>query len=141
MPLKVVIDSSAFLYAFEFPESNSRKIIELLNKGKLEAVISERVLLEVVRYFHRYHGEQGAKQMRRYLTQTCILIATSLIADTMKELKGTIKDKDLEQISAARKLGCAHLIALDRDFVPFREYITPKEFITFMRMKPADTEF
>lgn len=137
----VFIDTSAFLYAFEFPQSNSRRIIELLNAGKLEAVISERVLIEVVRYFQQHHGEDGARQIRKYLTQSCILIPAIYAADKIKELKGSIKDKDLEQIAVVRKLGCAHLIALDRDFAPFHEYITPKEFVQFMGIKCADSEF
>jgi len=47
MKLRIFLDTNVFIYAFEFPKSNSRKIIELLNKGKIEAVISERVIKEV----------------------------------------------------------------------------------------------
>lgn len=41
MKCRVFLDTNVFIYAFEFPESNSNKIIGLLNKGQIEAVISE----------------------------------------------------------------------------------------------------
>lgn len=47
MKFRVFLDTNVFIYAFEFPESNSNKVIDLLNKGQIEAVISERVLKEV----------------------------------------------------------------------------------------------
>lgn len=51
---RVFLDTNVFIYAFEFSQSNSGKIIELLNQAEIEAVISERVLLEVQTYFKRY---------------------------------------------------------------------------------------
>ncbi|MEF9476058.1 MAG: PIN domain-containing protein [Candidatus Mariimomonas ferrooxydans] len=41
MKLRVFLDTNIFIYAYEFHESNSNKIIDLLNKGQIEAVISE----------------------------------------------------------------------------------------------------
>ena len=48
MKLRVFLDTNIFIYAYEFHESNSNKTIDLLNKGQIEAVISERVLKEVM---------------------------------------------------------------------------------------------
>ncbi len=45
---RVFIDTNVFIYAFEYPHSNSAIILDLLNKGEIEAVVSERVVHEVV---------------------------------------------------------------------------------------------
>jgi len=42
MKRRVFLDTNIFIYAFEFPDSNSGKVIDLLNKGQIEAVISEQ---------------------------------------------------------------------------------------------------
>ncbi|MDI6753685.1 MAG: PIN domain-containing protein [Thermodesulfobacteriota bacterium] len=47
MKVRVFLDTNVFIYAFEFPHSNSMKIIELLNQAEVEAVTSDRVLREV----------------------------------------------------------------------------------------------
>jgi len=57
MKRRVFLDTNIFIYAFEFPESNSGKVIELLNKGLVEAVISERVVKEVQAYFKKFHSK------------------------------------------------------------------------------------
>ena len=54
MKYRVFLDSDVFIYTFEFPDSNSSKIIDLLNDKVIEAVISERVIAEVYRYFRRH---------------------------------------------------------------------------------------
>ena len=50
MKPRVFLDTNIFIYAFEFPKSNSSKVIDLLNKNQLEVIISERVLKEVHAY-------------------------------------------------------------------------------------------
>ncbi len=44
MKVRVFLEVNVFIYAFEFPHSNSRKIIELLNEAEVEAITSEQVL-------------------------------------------------------------------------------------------------
>jgi len=53
MRYRVFLDTNVFIYAFEFSESNSNKIICLLNEGLIEVIISERVLKEVQVYFKK----------------------------------------------------------------------------------------
>ncbi len=65
MPKRAVIDTNVFVYGFEFPESNSAKIIELINEGEVEAVITLQVLNETVRYFKNFHGKELAAEFRR----------------------------------------------------------------------------
>ena len=67
MKFRVFLDTNVFIYAFEFPQCNSNKIIDLLNKGQIEAVISERVLKEVQSYFKKFYSKDLASAFRDYL--------------------------------------------------------------------------
>lgn len=59
----------------------------------------------------------------------------------MERWEGQIKEKDLEQLAVVKKLGIKFLVSYDRDFSPFKEYLTPKEFLKQMDLKPNQTEF
>ncbi|MDR4510023.1 MAG: PIN domain-containing protein [Candidatus Brocadiaceae bacterium] len=105
MKLRVFIDTNVFIYAFEYPESNSSKIINLLNKGQIEAVISERVLKEVHEYFRKFYDKDLASTFRDYLLRTCTIVFPSDIKYEMLKYKEQIKYKDLEQLATVKKLG------------------------------------
>ncbi len=137
MKLRVFIDTNVFIYAFEFPESNSQKIIDLLNNSQIEAVISECVLKEVQLYFKKYHNKNLASSFRNYLLRTCNIVFSADVKKEMTQYKKLIKDKDLEQLAVVRNLGIKFLIAYDKDFENFEEYITPKAFIKQMGIKPG----
>ena len=141
MKLRVFIDTNIFIYAFEYPESNSAKVINLLNKAEIEAIISEQVVNEVIKYFERYHNLELARYFRRYMLEACILVRRDSVLDIMKEYENQIKDKDLEQLAAVKRLGVKYLLAYDRDFEKFEEYVTPKEFIKIMKMKTAESDY
>ncbi|MBI5674647.1 MAG: type II toxin-antitoxin system VapC family toxin [Nitrospirae bacterium] len=141
MKRRVFLDTNIFIYAFEFPESNSSKVITLLNKGQIEAVISERVLQEVQAYFKKFHSKDISALFRDYLLRTCVLVFHSDFKREMLKYKKLIKEKDLEQVAAVKKLGIKYMVAYDRDFEPFEEYITPKEFIKEFGLKPASSVY
>lgn len=141
MRLKVFLDTNVFIYAFEFPQSNSGKILELLNQAEIEAVISERVLLEVQAYFRRYYGKDLAGAFRYYLLLSCTVILTSYVCEEMNRYRNRIKEKDLEQLAVVKKLGLKYLVAYDRDFEPFEEYATPKGFIEALNLDAIKSEF
>jgi len=141
MRYRVFIDTNVFIYAFEYPESNSAKVLRLLSERKIEAVISEQVVKEVIKYFEKYHSLKLARLFRRYLLGSCILIQRNAVLDTIQEYANQIKEKDLEQIAITKKLGIRYLIAYDRDFENFTEYITPKNFIKTMKIKEANSEY
>jgi predicted nucleic acid-binding protein len=141
MKRRVFIDTNIFIYAFEFPGSNSNKVIDLLNKGQIEAVISERVIKEVHAYFKKFHSKDLAALFRDYLLRTCILVFAADLKREMLKYKRTIKSKDLEQVAAVKKLSIKYLVAYDRDFEPFEEYMTPHAFIKQVGLKPADSVY
>ncbi len=138
---KFSIDTNVFIYAFEFPESNSAKILDLLNNGEIEAIISDLVVKEVTKYFEKFHNLQLARKFRRYLLESCIVITRSNVLEKIDELKGQIKDKDLEQLAVTKRYALKYLIAYDRDFDGFEEYITPKEFIEMLKKEINESEF
>lgn len=141
MRLRVFLDTNIFIYAFEFPESNSNKIIDLLNKGQIEALTSEQVLKEVQAYFKKFHNKDLASTFRAYILRTCTITFAADVKKEMAKYKNLIKDKDLEQLATVKKLGIKFLIAYDRDFEGFDEYITPKTFLKEMGIKTAASEY
>jgi hypothetical protein len=59
----------------------------------------------------------------------------------MHKLKGTIKEKDLEQLAVVRKYSIKYLVAYDKDFKNIEEYRTPKEFIKIFGLKTTESEY
>ena len=140
MTRQVFLDTNVFIYGFEFSDSNSAKIIDFVNKGELEAVITQHVLDEVVKYFKAFHNKEVANEFRHYLLEVCIIVQNSDIEEEMAKLKGKIKDKDLQQIAAAKHLQLK-LVSYDRDFEAFEEYVTPRELITSLGKEPSATKY
>ena len=58
----------------------------------------------------------------------------------MRQLRGTIKEKDLEHLATARASGI-DIIAYDKDFDGLKEYFTPKEFLVSMNFRAYDTVY
>lgn len=141
MGFKVFLDSTVFIYSFERPNSNSKKIIGLLNENKITAVTSTRVIKEVTAYFENFYDLELARKFRKYLINSSIVIPESIVIEFMHKLKGTIKEKDLEQLAVVRKYCIKYLIAYDRDFKNIEEYRTPKAFIKIFGLKAAESEF
>ena len=110
MKLRVFLDTNIFIYAFEFPECNSNKVIDLLNKGQLEAIISERVLKEVQAYFKKFYNKDLAAAFRDYLLRTCTVVFSVDVKKEMVKYRKLIKEKDLEQLAAVKKLGIKYQI-------------------------------
>lgn len=141
MELNPFLDTNVFIFSFEYPHSNSRKIIEQLNAGKIDAIVCEKVVREVIKYFQKYYGIELIRLFRRYILGSCIVIANEKVKDEMKKWRGKIKEKDLEQLSTVKKYGLKYLVSYDRDFEDFEEYTTPKEFVAVLGLKPYETEF
>lgn len=137
MKFRVFLDTNVFIYAFEFPQCNSNKIIDLLNKGQIEAVISERVLKEVQSYFKKFYSKDLASAFRDYLLRTSTVVFSTDVKREAIKYRKMIKEKDLEQLATVKKLGIKYLISYDRDFEGIEEYITPKKFLKEMGIKTA----
>jgi predicted nucleic acid-binding protein len=79
MKFKLFLDSTVFIYSFERPHSNSKKIIDLLNENKVVAVTSTRVLKEVIKYFEHFYSLELAKKFRKYIINSSIVIPETLV--------------------------------------------------------------
>jgi len=141
MKHRIFLDTNVFIFAFEFPDSNSNMIIELLNDEKIEAIISERVIKEVYRYFKKYHDKKLADSFRNYLYRASRIILARDVKDTMKKYSGQIKEKDLEQLAVVKKYGIKYIISLDRDFIGQEEYRTPRQFIELINGISKESDF
>src|SRR4030066_2199831 len=111
MRYRVFLDTNVFIYAFEFSESNSNKIICLLNEGLIEVIISERVLKEVQAYFKKFYDKDLAGFYRDYLLRTCTVVFSADVKKEMVKHRKLIKDKDLEQLAVVKKVGIKLLVA------------------------------
>jgi predicted nucleic acid-binding protein len=93
MKVRTFLDANVFIYAFEFPHSNSRKIIELLNEAEIEAVTSERVLREVQNYFRKYYSKDLSAAFRNYLLISCTIIPPAMVEKKWIDIEGRSRRK------------------------------------------------
>ena len=129
MEVSAFLDTNVFLFAFEYPESNSANIIKLLNEDMIKGIISTQVTKGGYNYFKKHYSKELADKFRKYLIESCIIIPRSMVLKEMNRIRNNIKAKDLEQIAVAKKLNLKYLISYDRDFEMFSEYFTQKRFL------------
>lgn len=141
MKAKAFIDTNVFIYGFEYKESNSAKIIKMINQGKIEAYINLTVLKEVAHYFRKNYSRGQSNRFTVYLLEACNLVYPDEYQEETRRLKNSIKKKDLEQIAATKALGLKWIVSYDRDFEPFPEYKTPKQFLQENKIKQEKSEY
>ncbi len=139
--MRTFLDSSAVIIGFVIEKSNSAKILDLLFENKIDAVISENVLKEVKKYFREKRSRDYAYLIELLLKKNCKVVYNYEVREIMINLKGKIKEKDLEQLAVVRKFNLKHLVGYDRDFEKFDEYITPKQFIRKLNLEAYKTEY
>jgi predicted nucleic acid-binding protein len=137
---KAFIDSSVLIRGLLFEETNSALIIKLVSKNILTGVINRKVAYEVLNVLKGLKDKDFASLSFSFIHSTFEIIPQEQYAEEMEKLRGTIKEKDLEHLAAARSSGIA-IIAYDRDFDGIKEYFTPKEFLKSMKMKTYDTMY
>ncbi len=139
--MKLFVDSSVIIYGLEVWNSNSARILDLIFEGKLEAIISEKVMDEVRNYFRRRKGGDYAFLVTTLLLRNFSIVYRHDIKGEMERWKEKINRKDLEHIATVKMLKLKYLIAYDRDFEGFREYLTPKQFLRKIGYKVKSTEY
>jgi len=103
--LRVFVDSSVFIYGLEFEESNSAIIYNEIADGTVKAVINEKVIEVVVRYFHRRKDRHFAYLIESQLRRICKVKQRQDYAGKIEKWKGKIKEKDLEHL---QQLKCSN---------------------------------
>jgi len=135
MPTKALLDSNVFIFAFERPKSNSRRIVAQLASGELRGVVTDRIVREVMRYFRRYYDKDLAARHRDLLLLTCDLVLEQDL-EISRELEHLVGPKDAGALAAARELGVSRLVSTDSDFTRAPEHRTPREFLQERGMRP-----
>ena len=128
------------MFGFERPLSNSAIIIRELSAGAIEAVISERVYEESVKYFRRNYAKKTSEKFRLFILASSSIIKQQSVREEMNRLRGKIKLKDLENLAVVKALGLSYLVSVDRHFESFPEHVTPREFASLLGLKSAGTE-
>jgi predicted nucleic acid-binding protein len=137
---KAFIDSSVLIRGLLFEETNSALIIKLVSKNLLTGFINRKVAYEVLNVLKGLKDKDFASLSFSFIHSTFEIIPPEQYAEEMEKLRGTIKEKDLEHLAAARSAGIV-IIAYDRDFDGLKEYFTPKEFLKSMKMKTYNTRY
>ncbi len=142
-PSAAFLDSNVFIYG-RLEACNSRLVILLAQLGEFEVFVSDLVVEEVERFFREEVSREAAYLARRLIeTLARRIVHREIIARKMRELKGTIKEKDLENLAALRHLKLTYLVSFDDDYrrARVREYVTPKEFVKLFNMEPYPTNY
>ncbi|MEK6843135.1 MAG: PIN domain-containing protein [Candidatus Micrarchaeota archaeon] len=139
--VRAYVDTSVLLWGFNFPEGNSSKIIGLLSLGKIEGYASELTLAEIENYFDLNYGEITKRKAITDISANLKIVLISEINSERDKWVGKIKEKDLDHLATAKFLKLKYLIAVDRDFEPFSEYRTPKQFLKEFGYKYALTDY
>ena len=134
------LDTNIFIYAYEIPESNSKLIIDALNQGLFEAIITESTFKEVYHYFRKHYSKSLADTFRIYLFAICKTIYSYQLEEHSAKYANQINEEDLEQVIAVREFGIKYLVSYDKHFEDIEEYVTPKQFVNLLGMqsRPAN---
>jgi predicted nucleic acid-binding protein len=135
MPTRAFLDSNVFIFGYERPKSNSRRILDLLGSGEVHGVVTDRVVHEVMGYFRRHHGKDRASKLRDFILLTCELALESDL-EIGRNLRDLVGPRDAGAVAATRTLGLAVLVSTDSDFAPIPERLTPKAFLQTIRERP-----
>ncbi len=140
--MKLLLDSSTVIFSFEHPHSNSRIIFDLILAKKLQGTISEKAVVEIKGMFSAKKNEKFLYVLEKTLRQNFEIIPLNKIIKEIDKWQGKIKEKDLAHLATAKALGIKFIVAFDRDFEPFAEYYTPKQFVEkILKLKGFETEY
>jgi predicted nucleic acid-binding protein len=135
MRSKAFLDSNVFIFAFERPRSNSRRIVDLLVAGEVHGVVTDRVVREVMGYMRRYYRKDLAGKFRDLILLTCDLALEEDLSFN-SELSALVGRKDAGALAAVRSVGLSRLVSTDSDFAKVPEHRTPREYLQELGESP-----
>jgi predicted nucleic acid-binding protein len=139
--IRALLDTNIFIYAYEIPESNSDLVINALNNGLFEAIITESAFKEVYRYFRKYHSKRLADAFRIYLFAVCKIIYSYQLDEYSAEYARLVNEKDLEQVIAVKEFGIKYLVSYDKHYEGIEEYRTPRQFAELLKLKARPVNY
>ncbi len=127
--MKLLLDSSTIIF-------------DLILAKKLQGVVSEKAIEETKRMFSHSKSWRFLNVLEMDLRRNFQVIPLKHIRKEITKWKDKIKEKDIEHLATAKALELKYIIAFDRDFEPFAEYRTPKQFVEKeLKMKPFETGY
>jgi len=128
MTVRALLDSNVFLFAFERPESNSKRIVSRMVDRAFEGIVTDRVVREIIRYFRRHYDKDLASKYRDLILTSCDLVLEEDWPAGPAEV-ALVGRKDAGALAAARGRGIARIVSTDSDFKGVPEWRTPREFV------------
>ena len=134
--MKVFFDASVLLAGAKSKSGGSRVILQLAEKGKIDALTSRIVLEEVKRNLKKKFSQAASVSCARWLKAT----KPGVINVGEKEIRkylGFVAAKDAHVLAAAKKGKAGFLVTLDKSHllklkahpkIPF-QILTPRELI------------
>ncbi len=138
---RVFVDTSVLIWAFNYPESNSATIVKMITKRKLHGITSQKAIEEMELVLTGEYDSSIFYKAKKQVLYFFQVIPRERISGEMEKWRGKIKEKDLEHLATAKALGIRVLLAVDRDFEPFQEYMTPKEFLKARGFEANETDY
>ena len=135
MPTRAFLDSNVFLFAFERPDSNSRRIVRLLSEGALHGVVTDRIVREVLGYMRRHYTKDVGARFRDFLLFSCELVLEDDLPNRTEFVR-LVGAADARALAAVRTLGISRLVSTDSDSTGVPEWRTPREFLRELGKRP-----
>ena len=135
---RVFLDANVYFAGSASPTGASALILQLILKGRLEAVASRLVLREAERNLRRKRPPKDLKAFHRFLKRAKLHVIPTPPETAWKLYEGIIHPKDVPVLAAAVASKAAYLITLDRrhfltktvmENVPEMTILTPGDFL------------
>lgn len=142
-PSSAFLDSNVFIYG-TLENCNSRLVTLLAQLGEFDVIVSSLVVEEVERFFREEVSREAAFLARRFVeTLARRIVSRNEMVSELRDFKGQIKDRDLENLAAVRHAKVKHLVSYDVDYkkAHVKEYVTPKEFVKLFGLEPHTTGY
>lgn len=132
---KVFLDASVIIAAILSSGGGSAKILSLASKGKILAIISQTVVLEVME--HKEKIGKTEVEINDFIMQNKIVVREEISYEEAEKYFKSVEKDDAHLIAGAKLTKCDYLISLDKKhvlslndkFSPLK-IASPKEFLS-----------
>jgi len=146
--LRVYLDSNVFIFGKERQNSNSRVILDLVEEGKVNPVVSYLTLEELREYFTKMYGRETAVDEVYYIISLPNLevVSRDQVKKRITEYKGVVPDKDLPHLTAAIIAEVDYFVTYNRHFIESRakehvRVIKQADLVGLLGIEPRETEY
>ena len=132
---KVFLDASVIIAAILSSDGGSAKILSLASKGKILAIISQTVVLEVLE--HKEKIGKTEDEINDFVLRSKIVVREEISYEEAKKYFESVEKDDAHLVAGAKLTKCDYLISLDKKhvlslndkFSPLK-IVDPKEFLS-----------